>query len=161
MLSYFFGITALGAVRPYFRKHVYGTLEPIDFLFINSLLIAICVTAYFAYLYNYENHVLAKTYDNCCKLTATQIGALLLLAAFTVVGSIWFFHLEKYYNTPFVNNILIKSFSILALFVVGYFIFEEKYSSTHMVGIGLTVIGLTILLFNPVATPEKVKAISF
>jgi hypothetical protein len=118
MLSYFFGITALGAVRPYFRKHVYGTLEPIDFMFINSLLIAICVTVYFTYLYNYENHVLVKTYDNCCKLTATQIGALLFLAGFTVVGSIWFFHLEKYFNTPFVNNILLKSFSILALFVM-------------------------------------------
>jgi drug/metabolite transporter (DMT)-like permease len=68
--------------------------------------------------------------------------------------------LEKYYNTPFVNNVLIKAFSILALFVVGYFIFEERYSSTHMVGIGLTILGLAILLLNPVVATEK-KVVSF
>ena len=161
MLSYFFGITALGAVRPYFRKHVYGTLEPIDYMFVNSLLIAICVAAYFAYLYNYDNQVLTKTYTSCCNLSATQIVAIVVLAGFTVVSSVWFFHLEKYYNTPFVNSILIKALSILALFVVGYFIFEERYSSTHVVGIILTVAGLAILLFNPVAAIEKEKGVSF
>jgi len=41
MLPYLVGLTTLGSVRPYFRKHVYATLEPIDFMFVNAALIAI------------------------------------------------------------------------------------------------------------------------
>jgi len=156
MLPYFLGITTLGSVRPYFRKYIYDVLEPIDFLFVNSLLIAIFICAYFAYNYMYHNHVIMKSYENCCKLSYTQIAALIVLAGFTVISSLWFFHLEKNFNTPFVNNILIKSFSLLALFIVGYFVFEEKYHSGHMLGIVLTVSGLVVLLFNPVEGRQKV-----
>jgi len=61
-----------------------------------------------------------------------------------------FFNLEKNFNTPFVNNILLKAMSILALFLVGYFIFEETYHGGHLLGICLTVAGFVILLFNPI-----------
>jgi len=144
------GLSMLGSVRPYFRKHVYGTLEPIDFLFVNSLLISVFIAIFFAYNCMYRTHVVKQTYENCAKLSYSQVGALVVLAGFTVISSMLFFDLEKNFNTPFVNNILLKAVSILALFLVGYFIFEESYNATHMIGIGLTVTGLVILLFNPI-----------
>ena len=150
MLPYLVGLTTLGSVRPYFRKHVYATLEPIDFMFVNAALIAIMISIYFSYLYVFHTSTIKQTYANCCMLTYTQILALLVLACFTVVSSLMFFNLEKNFNTPFVNNILLKAMSILALFLVGYFIFEETYHGGHLLGICLTVAGFVILLFNPI-----------
>jgi drug/metabolite transporter (DMT)-like permease len=146
MLPYFLGLTTLGSVRPYIRKHVYDVLEPVDFLFVNSLLISSFIAVYFAYVYFSQPHVIRKTYDNCCKLSSSQVASLVLLASFTVVSSLLFFDLEKNYNTPFINNIALKGFSTIILFLVGYFIFEESYSAYHTTGIVLTVVGLTMLL---------------
>jgi multidrug transporter EmrE-like cation transporter len=45
---------------------------------------------------------------------------------------------------------LLKSLSTIALFLVGYFIYEEAYHVGHMIGIGLVIAGLAVLLFNPI-----------
>ena len=150
MLPYVLGLTTLGSVRPYFRKHVLDTLDPTDFLLMNSIFISAFVFLYFVYTYCFNTHVLKKTYTNCTSLSYTQLGSLAILAAFTVAGSLMFFNLEKYYNTPFINHLLLKGLSTIALFVVGYFIFEEAYHSGHLLGIVLTFTGIMVLLFNPI-----------
>ena len=150
MFHYLLGLTTLGSVRPYVRKHIYETLEPTDYFFLNSFFITLFIVIYFAYTYMFDSNSIKKTYENCCKLSHTQIAGLLLLSFFTVISSLMFFHIEKYYNTPFINNMLLKSLSTIALFLVGYFIYEEVYHGGHMLGIGLVVAGLAVLLFNPI-----------
>jgi len=144
----------MGSSRPYFRKHILNTLEPADYLFLNSFFITLFIIVYFTYIYFFDNHLVKRTYDNCCKLSYTQISALILLSFFTVISSLMFFHVEKHFNTPFINNILMKAFSLVALFLVGYFIFNESYTTRHMVGICLTFAGILVLLLNPMqSTP--------
>ena len=152
MLPYLVGITGLGSVRPYFRKHVLNTLEPEDYLFLNSLIISICIFSYFLYTYFFNNHVVQRTYKNCCSMTYTQIFALVLLGMFTVVSSLVLFNVEKNFNTPTINHVLLKALSLVALFAVGVFIFNEAYSTSHLLGIGVTITGIVILIANPVKT---------
>jgi drug/metabolite transporter (DMT)-like permease len=107
---------------------------------------------YFAYTYAFNNHLIKRAYTNCCDLTFTQISSLVFLSVVTVVSSLLVLYFDKYFNTPFVNNILLKGFSIIVLFLVGIFIFEEGYHVSHLLGIGMTIAGIMILLYNPVAS---------
>ena len=152
MIPYLVGLTTFGSIRPYFRKHILNTLEPTDFLFVNSIFISFFVLMYFLYIYVFSRHTIKKTYDNCCKLSFTQLAAVATLAIFTVAGSLMYFSLEKYHNTPFINNLMLKAFSTIALFIVGVFFFEEIYHSGHFLGIALTTAGICVLLFNPIKT---------
>ena len=149
MLPYLVGITGIGSVRPYFRKHVLNTLEPEDYLFLNSLIISTVILGYFLYTYVFNNHVVQRTYKNCCNMTYTQIGALVLLGVFTAASSLFLFNVEKNFNTPAVNHVLLKALSLLGLFAAGVFIFNESYTTNHRLGIGVTITGIVILLANP------------
>lgn len=51
MIPYLVGLTTLGSIRPYFRKHILNTLDPSDFLFINFIFISFAVLLYFTYIY--------------------------------------------------------------------------------------------------------------
>jgi len=123
-------------------------MEPTDYLFINSFFITLFVLTYFVYTYMFNNVAIKRTYENCCKLTVTQIVALLFLSLFTVVSSLMFFNLEKYFNTPLINNISLKALSMVALVLVSVFIFEESYHMGHVLGIGLTIAGIFVLMIN-------------
>uniref|UniRef100_A0A6C0JN15 EamA domain-containing protein n=1 Tax=viral metagenome TaxID=1070528 RepID=A0A6C0JN15_9ZZZZ len=149
MISHFIGLTMVGSMRPYFRKHVLNTLEPHDFLFINAFFIALLIGIYFVYTYFFENHVVKKTYKNCCKLNNTQIFSLIIISVFTVFSSFLIIDLDKNYNTPFLNYIVIKALSMIALFLVGIFFFSETYSYTQTIGIILTMSGIFILFSEP------------
>ena len=150
MLPYLLGITGVGSVRPYFRKHVLNTLEPEDYLFLNSLIISTVILGYFLYTYVFNNHVVQRTYKNCCNMSYTQIGALILLGVFTAASSLFLFNVEKNFNTPAVNHVLLKALSLLGLFAAGVFIFNESYTTNHLLGIGVTITGIVILLANPI-----------
>lgn len=150
MISHFIGLTMVGSMRPYFRKHILNTLEPHDFLFINAFFIAILIGIYFIYTYLFENHIVKKTYKNCCKLTTTQIISIIIIAIFTVFSSYLIIDLDKNHNTPFLNFILIKALSMIALCIVGIIFFSEIYSYTQIIGIILTMSGVFILFSNPI-----------
>jgi drug/metabolite transporter (DMT)-like permease len=59
-------------------------------------------------------------------------------------------HLDKHYNTPFLNNLMLRGFSLILLLCVSIFIFNEEYSSLHTMGIILATLGIMILVMNPV-----------
>ena len=146
MFSHIFGLTALGSVRPYFRKHVLDTLDPHDFLFLNAFIIAILIGIYFLYTYYFNHSVVKKTFKNCLSLNYTQFGAILILGVFTIFGTLLLLDADKNYNTPAMNSIIFKSVSMIALFFIGVFIFEEQYSVKQIVGIFLTISGILVLM---------------
>lgn len=156
MLPYIMGVsTIVGSVRPYVRKHILDVLDPSDYFFINSILITVFVILYFGYLAAFDNYGITKIYSKCCSLTPTQVGAMIALAAFTVISSISLFMLEKHFNTPAMNHMMLKAVSLIMLFVVGIFIFNEDYSLIHMLGIALTIVGVFILFMNPMKKNSK------
>lgn len=149
MFSQLIGITLMGSMRPYFRKHVLDTLDSHDFLFINAFIIAIIIFCWFLYTYFFENHVIKKTYKNCCDLTLTQFGSLFIIALLTVLSSFLIIDIDKNYNTPSLNNIIIKAGSIVSLFLVGMIIFKETYNLRQITGIVFCLLGLIIIFTNP------------
>ena len=150
MLPFLLGITTLGSVRPYFRKHILDTLDPSDYALLNSIFITAFVVIYFVYIYAYDTKQMYKTYANCCKMSYTQIAALSTLSLFTVVSSLMLLNMEKYYNTPLINSVTLKGFSLVLLIIFGIFVFNEEYGLTHFVGIFFTAVGIFILLTNPI-----------
>ncbi len=156
MLPYLIGVSTLvGGIRPYIRKHILDGVEPSDYLFINSLCITAFILLYFGYLCIYDKYSISKTIDTCCALSYTQIAAVILLAGFTVLSSMMLFSLEKYFNTPAMNHMMLKAVSLVMLFVVGVIVFNENYSMIHMAGIGLTLVGVILLLMNPVTAKVR------
>lgn len=151
MLPYLIGLsTLIGGVRPYVRKHILNGIDPSDYLFLNSLCITAFILLYFGYLCFYDKYSITHVYSKCCSLSYTQIGAIVILAAFTVLSSVMLFNLEKYFNTPAMNHMMLKAVSLVMLFVVGVIVFNENYSMIHMAGIGLTLVGVILLMMNPV-----------
>jgi multidrug transporter EmrE-like cation transporter len=145
MLSHLTGLILLNSCRPYFRKHVLTTLNTEDFLFINSLFIASVVAIYFLYTYVYRYNTVHRAFSNYKKLTYTQYGSLLVIALFAVFSTLMVLDLDKNYNTPSLNYIIIKSVSIVCLFLTGIVLFSEEYSLKQLVGIFLTTSGLITL----------------
>lgn len=156
MLPYLIGFSTLvGSVRPYIRKHILDGIDPSDYLFINSICITTFIVLYFGYICLFNNYSISQTYAKCCSLSYTQIAAIVILAAFTVLSSIMLFSLEKYFNTPAMNHMMLKAASLVMLFVVGVIVFNENYSLIHMAGIGLTLVGVILLLMNPVKAAAR------
>jgi len=147
MYHYILGITVFDLLRPYFRKHVLKNLHSHEFLFLNTLSILIIIIFYFIYEYFFDRRFLAKTYENCKNLNCWQLVSLFLVSLLTVSSTILLLKLDKMHNTPAINNILLKSFSLILLFFVGVALFREQYSAKQILGIIITILGVLILTF--------------
>jgi drug/metabolite transporter (DMT)-like permease len=62
------------------------------------------------------------------------------------MSSLFLYELDKNHNTPLINTILLRLFSVVVLIIVGVFIFGEKYNWMQIVGIFLAVIGVFLIM---------------
>jgi drug/metabolite transporter (DMT)-like permease len=144
MYHYLFGITMLKSISPYFRKHVLNHLDSHDFFFINTLFIFSILSLFFIYRYLFD-----KSFDQSVKkitsMKFTHLGCIFAIAVLTIVSSITIMELDKNYNTPFINSILMRIFSTIALVLVSIFIFKEKYTRLQILGICMTIAGVFLI----------------
>jgi drug/metabolite transporter (DMT)-like permease len=75
----------------------------------------------------------------------THIGCIFAIAFLTIVSSVTVMELDKNYNTPLVNVMLMRIFSTIALVLVSIFIFKEKYTFIQMIGICMTIAGIFLI----------------
>jgi drug/metabolite transporter (DMT)-like permease len=142
MYSFLVCATILKSLRPYVKKHVLNTLSSHDFLFMNTLFIAIVVFLFFIYKCFSDKKIVNKTFDNIKKLTWVQLTFFFLLATITVSSTIVFLEFDKNYNTPLVNSMITKFISTLVIMFVSIFVFKETYSTYQITGVILTVVGI-------------------
>jgi drug/metabolite transporter (DMT)-like permease len=140
-------VQLLKSANPYFRKHVLGTLDSHDFLFINAMLIFLFSCFYILYLYLNEPKTILKTMNNFGKLDTYQYLSILFITIVTTISAIYFFEFDKNYNTPLMNHMYLKIVSVIILLLLGVFIFKEKYTYLQLLGFLLAIIGL-YLIFN-------------
>jgi drug/metabolite transporter (DMT)-like permease len=144
MYHYLFGLTALKSISPYFRKHVLTHLDSHDFFFVNTLIIFSILSLFFIYRYLFD-----KSFDQSVKkittMKFTHLGCIFMIALLTIVSSITIMELDKNYNTPFINSILMRIFSTIALVLVSIFIFKEKYTRLQILGICMTIAGVFLI----------------
>jgi drug/metabolite transporter (DMT)-like permease len=145
---YFFLVITqlLKTFNPYFRKHILQDLETYDFLFINTFFIGLFVLFFFIYKKTFHNYHLNNLITKFKKLSITQIIFFLIIAFITSCSSFILTHMDKNYNNPFINGLLLKVISAILLILVGVFLFEERYNFTQIIGVFLTILGLYLIM---------------
>ena len=136
MLPMIFGISFLKLTRPFFRKHIVQSITDWEFIFLNSILIAIVSFAY-SYIHKKED------ITNILKLTWTQYFCAIILVAITMFTSLAIFKLQEegIVSTLF----LLKAVSALLFIAMGVFIFEEEMNLKKLLGILLVLIGMFLI----------------
>lgn len=136
----------LKTFSPYLRKNILLSLDPHDYLFLNTFIIFIFSLVYLIYKIFFENHDIFSMITKYKSLSVTQVMFALLIGIITIVSSLLVLNLDKYYNTPLINSMLLKLLSAVLLLLTGIFIFNEKYNYKQLLGLFLAVIG-GLLLF--------------
>jgi drug/metabolite transporter (DMT)-like permease len=151
MWNFVIGTTILKSLNPYFRKHVLNALTSDEFLLLNSLLILFIVFIIFAVkiALGKSHETLTKIINNYKKLSYSQFLCIFVLSLLTVISSLFLYELDKNYNTPLINTILLRIFSVVMLIIVGVFIFKEEYNWVQVFGIFLSVIGIFFIMQKP------------
>jgi drug/metabolite transporter (DMT)-like permease len=144
MYHYILVITIFDLLKPYFRKHILKSLETHEFLFINTAIIMVLTISYFIYEFFFDRKFFVNTYENFKVLNGWQYISLLIVSLLTVLSTTLLLKLDKI-HTPAINNILLKSFSLVLLFLVGIILFRENYSSKQILGIFITIMGILML----------------
>jgi len=142
------GTTFLKSVVPYFRKHVLGTLNSDEFLLLNSTIIFVIVIIIFIIkIFSGEQHeTFYQILNNYKKMTYSQVICISIIASLTVMSSLLIYELDKKHNTPLINTILLRSFSIISMILVAVFIFDEKYNWMQILGVVFAIIGVFLIL---------------
>ena len=149
MYPFIFGMSLLKSGVPYFRKHLLSTLTSIELVFLNTFIIFMLVLIIFIYyLIIDKKFTINNLIQKCKNLEITQIIALLVIGILTVSSSIIINEFDKNFNTPLINNLLIRGISLIFVILVGVFLFEEKYNWKQILGIGFTIVGLFLLFQN-------------
>lgn len=145
MYPFLFGIAFLQQLRPYFRKHISNRLDSHEYIFLNTFVISIIVCVYLAYLFFSEQHSVTKMFTKYMKLTTLEYVCIIILALLTVASSFVIFHLDKNFNTPLLNIILLKSIGLISLIVISVCLFNEKYSMYQILGICIILFGMYLV----------------
>lgn len=146
MYFYIIGASFLKMLSPYLRKYMLTTLDSHDLLYINSALFFMIVALIFLYQFFRGDNAIRTTMKNYGKLSWQQVACMFVISAFAVSSTFFVYELDKYYNTPFINYIMLIGLTLFSSFIVGIYWFEEQYSRQHMVGIALTIAGIYLMV---------------
>jgi len=132
MLPVIAGLSILGTFRPYLRKHITQDINPWEYLFINSIVIGILS---FIYCYFHKKEKIS----NLLSLSATQYCSVVIISSLTILSSLVFLSMEK--NNSLTTSFLWKGVSAVAFVGTGMLLFEEKVTTTQLIGIITIIIG--------------------
>ena len=132
------------SMNPYFRKHILNTLNPREYFYLNTLFVFILMILVFL-LFESEKTI-EQMIRNYKKLEYTQLGCIFIISIILVASSLLLYELDKNHNTPLINNILLKTGSIIVLIVVSVWMFGEKYTWKQILGIILTFTGIYLVM---------------
>jgi len=144
MYHYLIGISIFKSFTPYFRKHIFKTLDGEEFLYINTFIIFLFVLVYFLYK-AFKKKTWSETIQNYKNLNTTQILAIIFISTVAVLSSIFVFEFDRNHNTPLLNSIYMEAITTLSLIMVAIFLFKEKYKWSQIGGIFLVAGGLYLV----------------
>ena len=140
-------LSLIDICSPYLRKQLLQTLNPLEYMFLNTFLINAVLIMYFSYIFVNQKQIIDSAVIQYNRLSVKQLCSISFSSVSTVASTIMLLDLDKKYNTPALNNIIIKSSSIVAVFFIGYFFFQETYSMKQIVGIVTMVSGFCIIIY--------------
>jgi uncharacterized membrane protein len=147
MYKHIVGLSLIDISRPYLRKQLLQTLNPLEYMFLNTFLINALLIMYFSYIFVNQKQIIDSAVIQYNRLSMKQLCSITVSSVSTVASSIILLDFDKKYNTPAVNNIIIKSSSIIVVFFIGYIFFQETYSMKQIVGIVTMVTGFCVIIY--------------
>ncbi len=147
MYKHIVGLSLIDISRPYLRKQLLQTLNPLEYMFLNTFLINALLIMYFSYIFVNQKQIIDSAVIQYNRLSMKQLCSITVSSVSTVASSIILLDFDKKYNTPAVNNIIIKSSSIIVVFFIGYIFFQETYSIKQIVGIVTMVTGFCVIIY--------------
>jgi len=147
MYKHIVGLSLIDISRPYLRKQLLQTLNPLEYMFLNTFLINALLIMYFSYIFVNQKQIIDSAVIQYNRLSVKQLCSISFSSVSTVASSIILLDFDKKYNTPAVNNIIIKSSSIIVVFFIGYIFFQETYSMKQIVGIVTMVTGFCVIIY--------------
>ena len=148
MLHFVFLSEFAKVFTPYFRKSLLLTLDPFEYLFLNSIVICILCITYLAYRILFHNHKIELILNKYANMSPYQYLFAFIIACITIMTSMIIFSMDKYYNTPLVNNILFRIVSVILLLFTGVAFFGERYSYLQIFGFSLVIIGGSLVFYK-------------
>ena len=144
MYSYLIGTTFLKSMNPYFRKHILDTLNPREYFYLNTIFVFILMILVFLFFETKKST--KEMISNYQKLEHSHFACIFIISFLLVASSLLLYELDKNHNTPLINNILLKTGSVIVLIVIGVFMFGEKYNWKQITGIILTCMGIYLVM---------------
>jgi drug/metabolite transporter (DMT)-like permease len=126
------GLSLADTFRPYLRKHITQAINPWEFMFMNSIVIGL-ITGLYCYFHKRENPV------NLLNLAPSQYLSVLIIGLITVMGSLFYFSVEK--DNIVSTSFLWRGISTIVFVGTGLFLFEENLTVTQLIGILITIVG--------------------
>jgi drug/metabolite transporter (DMT)-like permease len=79
--------------------------------------------------------------------SAFQLLSGIVFSALTIIGTYFLINVDKNYGDPFVNRLLVKVLTTIIAIIIGVYLFEEQFTLSKIVGVGLLLAGFYILQF--------------
>jgi len=145
MIYYLLGSSIAKSINPYCRKHILSSLEAEEFMFMNSFFITFFLIIYFIYLTITISNKHIDLYNKYTNLSYTQVFAAIIFSGITLLTTYFIINVDKSYGDPYTNSLIVKVFTTIIVVVVGFYIFEEKFTWSKIIGIIILLTGLYLL----------------
>ena len=133
---------------PYVRKGLLINMEPVECLFLNSIVVFILCSIFLSYKVLMNDHSMETTFKKYTTMNYWQMLFALLVGIATILSSMVVLTMDKHYNTPLINNMAFKVISVVLLVLIGVILFNESYNYLQLFGISLVVVGGSLLFYH-------------
>lgn len=131
------------SVNPFLKKIVNKNITPIEYNLYNNICV-LCIL-----LLVFSRNVFSKNtnfeLNMFKKLSAKEIGGLIMSSLLTLLPSYLFVTLIRTHNVSRVNSI-IQSSTILAGSLIGVFFFSEPFSIYKLIGVSNIIVGIYFIM---------------
>ena len=142
MIDYIFGTSIVKCINIYCKKHLISSLEPHEFMYMNTFLISVILLIYFLYtmITNKTNYNIL--YEKYTSLSNNQLISAVMFSLITVITTYSIISIDKNYGNNYTNSLLLKAFTTIIILVIGIYIFQEEYSNYKIFGVFLLLTGI-------------------
>jgi multidrug transporter EmrE-like cation transporter len=140
-----FGSGIINSIKPFCKRHITNTLDPHEFIFLNTFLITSILLIYFICLTIYEKYNISGLYNKYTNLSRSEFLAILSLTIITIGSTLTGLSVQKNKSTASKNNLIIKSITTIIVIGVSIYIYDEDYNNFDIFGIILIICGIYMI----------------
>ena len=139
------GSGLINSIKPFCKKHILNSLDPHEFVFLNTFLITLFLLLYFIYLSINDKYNIYGLYDKYTNLSKSQFLAIVGISTITLSSTFLGLTMNKTNGINIKNNLIIKSITTILVIAIGVYVYEEEYTRIDIFGIFLILVGIYMI----------------